>query len=125
MYHTTCIYVHVYICIKIYIYIYRDRFAHNKVRCHRALSRVPGNEKWRRLAWGPRSVGGEPILVTRYSVIRIRLPWKIAPTASLGEVVSFPTTILITPLEANIVAALRLAALPARVGAGRGGQPQG
>ena len=35
--------------------------------------------KWHRLARRPRSVGGEPILVTRYSVIRIRLPGKIAP----------------------------------------------
>ena len=43
-----------------YISMNRDRFAHNKVLCHRALSRVTGNEKWHRQAWGPRSVGGSP-----------------------------------------------------------------
>ena len=124
MYIHIYIYTHIHTYIYIYIYI-RAALRTTDVRCHRALSRVPGNEKWRRLAWGPRGVGGEPILVTRYSVLRIRLPGKIAPTASLGEVISFPTiTILITPLEANIVTGLRLAALPARVGAGRRGQPQ-
>ncbi len=112
-----------HVCVYVYI---RTALRTTSVRFHRALSRIPGNVKWRRLAWGPRSVGGQPILGTRYSVNRLRLPGKIAPyrfaLRRVGEVLSFPSTVFTAPLEENIRTALHLSAMPARVEAGRHGQ---